>query len=221
MIASLPPLPVEGAQGEGVSFLVVAVSLLLLILCPLALARVLRGVGQAGLILAAGAILMTLGAVFVVHDAVSFPEVACTLAVGFGLGYLLVRHAPLAAIGRLVAAAMGLAGLGGLLTGAALWLDPRGLGLVEIADTPPTMVATVALGVAMGLNLLLTGVAAYLLMRQAAPGETGLARLAGLAGGAACLLGGLLGNLPMIVSGAVVCAAVVGFRAVRAPTSSI
>ena len=218
-MVSLPLLPVEGAQGEGVNFLVVAVALLLLILCPLALARVARGAGRAGLILATGAILLTLGAVFVVHDAVSFPEVACTLAVGSGLGYLLVRHASLAALGRLVAAAMGLAGLGGLLTGTALWLDPRGLGLVKIADTLPTLVATIALGTAMGLNLLLTGAAAYLLMRQAAPGETGLAGLAGLGGGAACLLGGLLGNLPMVVGGAVVCAAVVGFRAVRAPAS--
>ncbi|MET0372888.1 MAG: hypothetical protein ABW128_01370 [Rhizorhabdus sp.] len=215
MIAALPLLPIEGAEGEGVRILVVAAAWLVLILSPLALARIGRGDARTGLMLAAVAVAMTLAATVAVHDAVSLPEVAGTLGVGAGLGYMLVRHARLAGIGRLIAAFMGLCGLGGLLAGAALWLDPRGLGLVDMPDASPTWLATLALAIAIALNLLLAGAGAHLLMRQAAPQAAGLAGLAGLSGGAGCLLGLLLGNLPMTVSGSVICAAAVGFRAGR------
>ncbi|MET0249523.1 MAG: hypothetical protein ABW164_07325 [Sphingobium sp.] len=216
MIAALPLLPIEGAQGEGVRILVIVAACLVLILFPLAFARFGRGDVRVGPMLAGAGIAVMLGATVAVHDAVSLPEVAGTLAMGSGLGYMLVRHAPLAGIGRLIAGAMSLGGVGGMLASAALWLDPRGLGLVDMSDRAPTWLAATVLGSATALSLVLAAAGAHLLMRQAAPNAAALAGLAGLGGGAGCLLGGLVGNLPMIVSGAVVCAAGIGFRTVQA-----
>lgn len=215
MIASLPQLPIEGAEDEGVRILVVGAACLLLILFPLGVARIGRGDARIGSMLAVGAIALTLGATVAVHDAVSLPEVTGMIAAGSGLGYMLARHARLDGIARLISAFMSLWGLGGLSTGAALWLDPRGLGLVDMPDMPPTWLASLCLATAMALSLLLTAAGAHLLLRRAAPGSTELALLAGLGGGAGCLMGILLGNLPMIVSGAFVSAASTGFYAAR------
>ncbi|MFT3968451.1 MAG: NAD(P)(+) transhydrogenase (Re/Si-specific) subunit beta, partial [Sphingobium sp.] len=122
--------------------------------------------GMAGMALAIGTTLYT-------HNAVALPEIVIALAVGGVIGFAVARRIAMTAMPQLVAAFHSLVGLAAVVVGAAAWLDPAALGIMEPGTGEIVTHGRIelALGIAIGAITFSGSVIAFLKLNGTLPGK--------------------------------------------------